>query len=88
MDQSTVGIIILIGTLLLLMLIRIPIAFSLGISAVCAALYLDIPLINLFIKMVTSLQNFVIIAFRCSSAAFPVRPTRTYRPSAPCSSPR
>lgn len=62
MDQSTVGIIILIGTLLLLMLIRIPIAFSLGISAVCAALYLDIPLINLFIKMVTSLQNFVIIA--------------------------
>ena len=62
MDQSSVGIIILIGTLLLLMLIRIPIAFSLGISAVCAALYLDIPLINLFIKMVTSLQNFVIIA--------------------------
>ena len=58
MDQSTVGIIILIGTLLLLMLIRIPIAFSLGISAVCAALYLDIPLINLFIKMVTSLQKF------------------------------
>ena len=62
MDQSTVGIIILIGSLLLLMLMRMPIAFSLGISAVCTALYLDIPLVNLFIKMVTSLQNFVIIA--------------------------
>lgn len=62
MAESTVGIIILIGTLLLLMLIRMPIAFSLGISAVCAALYLDIPMINLFMKMVTSLQNFVIIA--------------------------
>lgn len=62
MDQSTVGIIILIGSLLLLMLLRMPIAFSLGISAVCTALYLDIPLVNLFIKMVTSLQNFVIIA--------------------------
>lgn len=62
MAESTVGIIILIGTLLLLMLIRIPIAFSLGISAVCAALYLDIPMVNLFMKMVTSLQNFVIIA--------------------------
>ena len=47
MDQSTVGIIILIGTLLLLMLIRIPIAFSLGISAVCAALYLDLSLIHI-----------------------------------------
>lgn len=62
MAESTIGIIILIGTLLLLMLIRMPIAFSLGISAVCAALYLNIPLINLFMKMVTSLQNFVIIA--------------------------
>ena len=62
MAESTIGIIILIGTLLLLMLLRMPIAFSLGISAVCAALYLDIPMLNLFMKMVTSMQNFVIIA--------------------------
>lgn len=62
MAESTIGICILFGGLLLLMLLRIPIAFSLGISAVCAALYLDIPLLNLFMKMVTSLQNFVIIA--------------------------
>ena len=62
MAESTIGIIILIGTLLLLMLLRMPIAFSLGISAVCTALYLDIPMLNLFMKMVTSMQNFVIIA--------------------------
>lgn len=62
MDQSSIAIMILFGTLILLMLIRIPIAFSLGISAVITALYMDIPLMNLFMKMVTSLQNFVIVA--------------------------
>ena len=62
MAESTIGIIILIGTLLLLMLLRMPIAFSLGISAVCTALKQDIPMLNLFKKMVTSMQNFVIIA--------------------------
>lgn len=62
MDQSSIAIMILFGTLIFLMLIRIPIAFSLGISAVVTALYMEIPLMNLFMKMVTSLQNFVIVA--------------------------
>lgn len=62
MSQATIGIIILFGTLLLFILLRIPIAFSLGASAVLAALYLDIPLMNIYMKMVTSMQNFVIIA--------------------------
>ena len=62
MSQVTIGILILFGSLLLLITLRVPIAFSLGISAVTAALYLDIPLVNIFMKMVTSMQSFVIIA--------------------------
>ena len=62
MSESTIGILILFGSLLFFILIRIPIAFSLGASAILAALYLDIPLMNIFMKMVTSMQNFVIIA--------------------------
>lgn len=62
MSQETIGILILFGVLLFLMIIRIPIAFSLGIAAVASAVYLDIPLMNLFMKMVTSLENFVIVA--------------------------
>ena len=62
MSTVTTGIIILFGTLFLLICLRIPIAFSLGIAAVVSALYLDIPLLNIFMKMVTSMQSFVIIA--------------------------
>lgn len=62
MSQVTIGVLMLFGSLLLLIVLRIPIAFSLGISAVITAVYLDIPLVNLFMKMVTSMQSFVIIA--------------------------
>lgn len=62
MSTVTTGILILFGTLFLLICLRIPIAFSLGIAAVASALYLDIPLLNIFMKMVTSMQSFVIIA--------------------------
>ena len=62
MSTVTTGILILFGTLLVLICLRIPIAFSLGIAAVASALYLDIPLLNIFMKMVTSMQSFVIIA--------------------------
>ena len=62
MSTVTTGILILFGTLFLLICLRIPIAFSLGIAAIVSALYLDIPLLNIFMKMVTSMQSFVIIA--------------------------
>ena len=62
MSQVTIGVLMLFGSLLLLIVLRIPIAFSLGISAVITAVYLDIPLVNLFMKMVTRMQSFVIIA--------------------------
>ena len=38
MTESSIAIMILFGTLIVLMFIRIPIAFSLGISAVVTAL--------------------------------------------------
>lgn len=62
MSNVGIGIAMLFGLLVLLIVIRIPIAFSLGISAIVTAIYLDIPLLNIFMKMVTSMQNFVIIA--------------------------
>ncbi|MDO4982988.1 MAG: TRAP transporter large permease [Eubacteriales bacterium] len=62
MSTMTIGVIMLFGVLLLLLVLRIPIAFSLGVSAVVTAIYLDIPLANLFMKMITSMQSFVIIA--------------------------
>lgn len=58
MNEFVVGTIILFGLLALLMILRIPISFSLGISAVAAALYLKIPLFNLFQKMATALTSF------------------------------
>lgn len=62
MTTTGIGIAILFGTLFLLILMRIPIAFSLGISAMAASLYLEIPLLNIYMKTVTSMQNFVIVA--------------------------
>ena len=62
MNETTIGILILFLGLILLMCLRIPVAFSLGITAVVTAIYLDIPLTNIFMKVVTSMQNFVIIA--------------------------
>ena len=51
MSQVTIGVLMLFGTLLFLIIIRIPIAFALGISSVITALYLDIPLVNLFMSL-------------------------------------
>lgn len=62
MAQSTIGMFILFGVLLGLIAIRLPIAYALGLSAFAAASYLGIPLMNLALKMVTSLQNFIMVA--------------------------
>ncbi len=61
MDQ-TLGTIILFGLLFIFMIIRIPIAFSLGLSALFTALYLDIPFFNLFQRMSTSLTSFTFMS--------------------------
>lgn len=49
---------LLIGTFIVLMIIRMPIAFSLGVSSLITSLYLSIPLTPLAQRMVASLDSF------------------------------
>ena len=62
MSEVAVGTILLFASLAVLMLVRIPIAFSLSISALITATYLGIPYFNLFQKMSVSLISFTFIA--------------------------
>src|SRR5690554_642686 len=57
-----IGALILFGSLTILMVLRIPIAFSLIISSIISALYLEIPLLFLFQKMVNGLNSFTFLA--------------------------
>ncbi|WMJ84521.1 TRAP transporter large permease [Oscillospiraceae bacterium LTW-04] len=58
MNSVVMGTTILFGALIFLMALRVPISFSLGISALVTALYLDIPFLNLFQKMATGITSF------------------------------
>ncbi|HWP50719.1 MAG TPA: TRAP transporter large permease [Clostridia bacterium] len=58
MNSVIIGTAILFGLLLFLMVLRVPISFSLGISALVTALYLEIPFLNLFQKMATGITSF------------------------------
>lgn len=58
MNSVVMGTTILFGVLVFLMVLRVPISFSLGISALVTALYLDIPFLNLFQKMATGITSF------------------------------
>jgi len=49
---------LLLGSFIILMIIRVPIAFSLGISSLITCLYRDIPLTPLAQRMVASLDSF------------------------------
>ena len=49
---------LLLGSFLCLMIIRVPIAFSLGISSMITCLYSGIPLTPLAQRMVASLDSF------------------------------
>ena len=62
MTQIAIGTILLFATLLILMMLRFPIAYSLGVSAVVTAVYMNIPFLNLFQKMTTGLSSFTFIA--------------------------
>ena len=61
MSQIAIGTIMLFASLAILMVLRFPIAYSLGISAVITATYMNIPYLNLFQKMTSA----------CSPAAIP-----------------
>lgn len=62
MNEVAIGTIILFSSLAVLMIIRIPIAFSLALSSLITAAYLGIPFFNLFQKMSVSLLSFTFIA--------------------------
>lgn len=62
MNEQAIALIMLFGILFLLMAIRIPIAFSLGISSVITALYLKINLFAIFQSLTVSLYDFTFLA--------------------------
>lgn len=62
MSPEVLGVVILITSLFVLMFIKVPIAFALGISSVITALYLDISLLLLFQKMISGINSFTFLA--------------------------
>ena len=62
MANTTVAIAILFITFAVLLAIRMPISFALGISSIVTALYLQIPLATLFQRLVNGVQSFSLMA--------------------------
>jgi tripartite ATP-independent transporter DctM subunit len=62
MQVDSLGITILIGTFFVLLLIRVPVAFSLGIASVVTAWYLDLPLMIVAQQMTKGLNSFSLMA--------------------------
>lgn len=62
MDSNTIAIIILLATFFLLILLRVNIAFAVGIASCACLLYLDIPLSNVCQQMVKGLNSFSLMA--------------------------
>lgn len=62
MSAEAIATIILVGVFFLLLLLRIPVAFSLALSSVAAAWYLEIPLAVLLQNMVKSVDSFALLA--------------------------
>ncbi len=62
MDQNTVAVIILVGSFLIMLVGRFPIAFAIGISSVVTSLYLGIPLMQLAQLMVKGVNVFTLMA--------------------------
>lgn len=60
--MNTDAITVLLGGFAVLMVLRVPIAFALGISAVMTALYIDVPLAILAQAMVRGVNSFSLLA--------------------------
>ncbi|WP_315072068.1 hypothetical protein [uncultured Clostridium sp.] len=58
---NTVGILILLGVFFGLLLLRVPITFSLGLSAVVAALYMHIYIMSVVQQMAKGLSSFLLV---------------------------
>lgn len=62
MSVALTGSLILFGVLFTLMLLRVPIAFCLGIATLVTATYLDIPFFNLFQRMASGVTSFTFLS--------------------------
>lgn len=62
MANASIAIAIMLGSFVIMLLLRMPISFTLGISSVLTALYLDIPLATLLQRMVSGVQSFSLLA--------------------------
>ncbi|MFV0386806.1 TRAP transporter large permease [Paracoccus sp. (in: a-proteobacteria)] len=62
MAVDLIGIGLLLGGFLTLMLLRVPIAFALGLSSLATAMYLQLPLLMVAQRMVNGLNSFTFLA--------------------------
>ena len=62
MTVQTLAIIVLLVSFFVMIFLRFPIAYALGIAAVITATYMGIPYLNMFQKMTTGLSSFTFIA--------------------------
>ncbi|MBU3217014.1 TRAP transporter large permease [Clostridium estertheticum] len=61
MDTNTIAIIILLGVFFGLLLVKVPITFSLGLSAVTTAIFLQIPLMSIVQQIAKGISSFSLI---------------------------
>lgn len=62
MSVDWFGILLLLGGFLGLMLIRVPIAFALGLASLATAMHLDLPLLLVAQRMINGLNSFTFLA--------------------------
>lgn len=62
MFDTSVAVAILLGSFALLLILRMPISFTLGISSLLTAIYMQVPLATLFQRMVNGVQSFSLLA--------------------------
>ncbi|GAB6275698.1 MAG: TRAP transporter large permease [Rectinema sp.] len=62
MTDPTIATIILLGSFVLLMILRVPITFSLACASIAAAAYLHIPLMAIVQQMVQGVKSFSLLA--------------------------
>lgn len=62
MANMTAATVILFVSFILLLMLRMPISFTLGLSSLITAMYLGIPLATLFQRMVNGVQSFSLMA--------------------------
>ncbi|MBU3176038.1 TRAP transporter large permease [Clostridium estertheticum] len=61
MDTNTIAIIILLGVFFGLLLVKVPITFSLGLSAITTAIFLGIPLMSIVQQIAKGISSFSLI---------------------------